>query len=604
MTASKKQEDIVEKLSPELEQTPNNELPERYLIKEVGSERILTCIEAPNLQVRIKGGWSVSASAAHKAPPGTIYLDGTAQCEPFLDHERQIYNFDHHEGCVRVFTLATCEQALVMIMKGLNLQDREWKIYGNEPDLDTVLAVWILLNSRRIGAKDPLHQRLLFALVRLEGVIDSLGLELKGLSALPSEFMHKILRIIDHLRSEEIQLKKEGRWANTDFLEYTVSVLHKIDLILYKSSEFADFKGVDELARTELTNNRIAAVVASDLGIYELEPHLSKLYGNRLGWVALQTGPNTYTLRQMDLFMPFSLEDVYPQLNFIDPAVKSRNGSNRWGGSSDIGGSPRESGTRLTPQEIASACRDVVTKRSGFVQVKRFGKTAVQISGIIAIAELFRLKLDLRQWIDNPFLTHWLGFPDTIFFLLMLLFTMLALLGYAHKRPWQYGLFLPSGKDWLTPLPLGLLCGFFGGILVNSAGDISRQSELVYTNAFLLAPLSTELLFRGLAHGLLAQSAKIQTNQSRWFVSWPNFAAALLYAVFIVFQIGYQASDFSLMLKNWITVKYFLSALGFALAAGMMRERSQSILTAYLLHVLSVLTILLTYSPIWRAAAS
>lgn len=597
MTDSKKNENSSTALSSEVKAKLNGELPERYLIKEVGSERVLTCLEAPNLQVRIKSGWSVSSSAARKSPPGTIFLDGVAQCEPFLDHEKLIYNLDHHEGCVRAFTLATCEQALVMIMKGLDLRDREWKIYGNEPDLDTILAIWIILNSRRISSKDPLHQRVLFALVRLEGVIDSLGLELKDLSALPADQVHKILRIIDHLRSEEIQLKKEGRWQDTDFTEYTVSVLHKIDHILYKSSEFADFKGVDELARTELTNNRIVAVVESDLGIYELEPHLSKLYGNRLGWVALRTAPDTYTLRQMDLFMPVSLEDVYLRLNFIDPAVKSRNRGNKWGGSSDIGGSPRETGTRLAPQEIADACHDVVSKRSGLLQIRRFGKTAVQIFGIVTLAELFRQNWHSNQWIDNPILNNWLNTPEVVFFLLMLLFTLLALLGYAHRRPWQYGLIAPAGKDWLTPLPLGVLCGIAGGVLFQPGAMLGDRLVIEYTTAFLLAPLTLELLFRGLSHGLLAQTATIQDSQSPWFLSWPNIGAGMLYAVFISFHLLYHSSDYLEMLKNWVLARHFFAALGFALVAGLMRERSQSVMTAYMLHITTVSAHLLIYKP-------
>ena len=56
-----------------------NGFPDRYAIKEVETHRILTCLEAPNLQVIIKRGLSVTASAARKAPPGTIYLDGVAQ---------------------------------------------------------------------------------------------------------------------------------------------------------------------------------------------------------------------------------------------------------------------------------------------------------------------------------------------------------------------------------------------------------------------------------------------------------------------------------------------------------------------------------------------
>ena len=119
--------------------------PDRYAVKAIGTDRVLTCLEAPNLQVIIKAGLTVTASAARKAPPGTIYLDGVAQTEPFLDHEKKVYNLDHHEGCVRTFTLATCEQALIMCVKGLDLRDREWKIFANEPDLDTILSIWIIL---------------------------------------------------------------------------------------------------------------------------------------------------------------------------------------------------------------------------------------------------------------------------------------------------------------------------------------------------------------------------------------------------------------------------------------------------------------------------
>lgn len=598
MTDIVKQESSVTLLPSEIKSKRISDFPERYLIKEVGSERILTCLEAPNLQVRIKAGGSISASSARKSPPGTIFLDGVAQAEPFLDHEKLIYNLDHHEGCIRAFTLATCEQALVMIMKGLDLQDREWKIFANEPDLDTILAIWILLNSRRIVSKAPIHQRILFTLVRLEGIIDSIGLELRELSALAPDQMHKTMRIIDHLRSEEVLLKKEGRWAGADFLEYTVSVLHKIDNTLYKSSEFVDFKGVDELARTELTNSRIAAVVESDQGIYELEPHLNKLYGNRLGWVALRTGNNTYTLRQMDIFMPVSLEDLYPRLNFMDPAVKSRRTGNRWGGSSDIGGSPRGSGTKLTPQEIALACRDVAAKRSWALQARRFAKTAAQVAGIVTIAEVFRHRWHPSEWIENPLLKNWLNQPESVFFLLILLFTCLMLIGYAHRRPWQFGLISPAGRDWLTPLPVGMLCGFIGGVLLLPGADFGKQAVIAYANAFVLVPLALELLFRSLAHGLLAQKSVIQDSQSRWFLSWPNIAAALLYAVFVGFIRLYHAENPMAILKSWTLAQHLLGAIGFALVAGMIRERSQSILTPYFLHVISLAAMLMTHKTL------
>ena len=60
------------------------------------------------------------------------------------------------------------------------------------------------------------------------------------------------------------------------------------------------------------------------MGIYEIEPYLNKIYGNRLGVVFLKKGTNAYTVRQMDLFMPITLDEVYDRLNFFDPAVKGR----------------------------------------------------------------------------------------------------------------------------------------------------------------------------------------------------------------------------------------------------------------------------------------
>ena len=56
-----------------------------------------------------------------QANKGTIFLDGAAKGEPFMDASRGIYNLDHHEGCVRSFTLSTCEQAMILIRKGLDL---------------------------------------------------------------------------------------------------------------------------------------------------------------------------------------------------------------------------------------------------------------------------------------------------------------------------------------------------------------------------------------------------------------------------------------------------------------------------------------------------
>ncbi len=569
--------------------TDQSAFPDRYSIKGEGAERVLVCLEAPNLQVVVKAGLTATASAAHKAPPGTIYLDGVAQAEPFLDHNKKIYNLDHHEGCVRTFTVATCEQALIMCVKGWDLQDREWKIFANEPDLDTIFAIWIILNYKRINNPSAIHRRSLFALVRLEGIIDSLGLEMKELSGFPAEVLQKLMRIIDRLRATELELKKAGEWANADYLEYTIGVLRMLDQILIKVGELDDFKGVEELARVELTNNRIAVVVESDLGIYELEPYLTKLYGNRLGWVALRKGESEYTLRQIDLFMPASLEELYQRLNFMDPTVKGRINVNRWGGSGDIGGSPRSTGTKLTAEQIALACRDVIDKRSDIRHVKRFlisaGFTLLILIAAIATGQNWQPSL----WFGVE--TMRVGFMGQMFgyHAALLIFTLIMLAGVAWRQPWQFGFMRPIGKDWWMLLPFAVFCGLTGDMLVPGPTVFASDPGIALTLALILIPISLELLFRGLVHGMMAQLATIQNCESRWFFSGPTIGSALLYALVVAMQMNMMSSaPFMEGLTSGILIKYFTVAAIFGLGAGMIRERSHSILPAFLFHSIAV----------------
>lgn len=585
------------KLDPERPNPPNrlrpvNHLPERYSIKSNADDSVLICLEAPNLNVHIERNFSVTGSIARKSPNGTIFLDGVAQCEPFMDHERQVYNFDHHEGCVRTFTLSCCEQTLVMYMKGLDLQGREWNIFANEPDLDTILAIWILLNHARIGGMGESQRRILFALVRYEGIIDSLGLELKDLSALPPELMRKIKRVIDHLRSEELRLKKEGRWPETDFLTYTATILHKIDQIFYKASDFADYKGIEELARIDLNDQRIAAVVEADMGIYEIEPHLTKLYGNRLGVVFLKKGPNSYTVRQMDLFMSKTLDDIYERLNFVDPAVKYRAQSNKWGGANDIGGSPRESGTALQPAEIAQACRAAIRKAGISHHAARFSTSAALAILIALCAQIVKMNWNPTAWLGIGMETVFWANPDFGFMLTLFTATGASLLFIAYWQPWQYGWSFPTGNAWWWLLPAAVITALAGGVWVPGALSHNGEPLSVIIAITVGAPVAVELLFRSLVHGLTAQTARIQRYDSRWFLSWPNIGSTLLYAIFIV---GLQLSAVPSIasLPVWHFGITLAGAALFGLTLAMVRERSHSVFPAVLFHIIALCTIVI-----------
>src|SRR5437764_838066 len=166
---------------------------------------------APTVTVRIKQGFCVTASAARSFPPGSIFLDGAAQGEPFIDPKRQLYNLDHHEGCVRSFTLATCEQAVVLVRKGLDLRRRDWTVYANDADLDTVLAIWVLLNHIRLNEIDGQTRARIMPLLRLQGAIDAQGLELSDLCGLPPKLLADTQAWIDDLRARDLALTRCGQ---------------------------------------------------------------------------------------------------------------------------------------------------------------------------------------------------------------------------------------------------------------------------------------------------------------------------------------------------------------------------------------------------------
>jgi hypothetical protein len=330
---------------------------QRYRIRKAGRHRVLTCLEAPTVQVRIERGSTVTAAHARSHPPGTIFLDGAAQGEPFLDPERSVYNLDHHEGCIRSFTLATCEQAMVLLRKRLDLRKRDWTVHANDADLDTVLAIWVLLNHLRLADDDSRTRAEIMPLLRLEGSIDALGLEFQDLCALPPELMEKTRARMAALLRRERALKADGSWEHVDPLQYVAAQLHTIDRMVYPPAEISGTLEIEELARSELAGGSLTVVCRAKSGIYEVERELRRVHGERLGLVVLQKDPFTYSLRQVDPALPRSLERVYARLNLLDPGSDGSRSPNRWGGSEEIGGSPRSSGTRLSPRQIALACR-------------------------------------------------------------------------------------------------------------------------------------------------------------------------------------------------------------------------------------------------------
>lgn len=565
----------------------NKKIPDRYILKKSHEGNYITCLESPNIIVRIQKGKVFSESSAKRSPERTIFLDGACDSPPFLDLKRQIYNLDHHTGIIRSFTLSTCEQAAILVLKGLELVDKNWFVWANDPDLDTVLAIWVLLNHNYLFNKDEDTQiNSIIPILRLEGLIDALGLELTHFSAFPKKLLEETTQKIDLLRKKEVQLKSQGKWESMDFHEYTVQILKKIDELIFHPDTFKDFKGFEELARCELDDKLSAVVYNADMGIYEIEQRLNRVYGRNPGLIILQKSPGHYTIRKSDLFTPLDMNHIYDKLNWYDKNVNGKHPNNRWGGAGEIGGSPRETGTALTPTELVEIIQETYRKPNLLERI-------IRISGIAFLG----LGLPVLGWllisifkISESFyylLLEYKGLPPLYSILIVSIysFSVFAIIGL--KKYWFFGMKYPSGKDWWLFFPGFLLGASFNGTWIPplKEGGLDLGISLLFC---LILPFFNELLFRGVIHSLLAKIFKVQVAGGDWFVSYPVIIGSVVYALTVLFFPIHSESFFGSVVGY---SHYFLQGIGalvLGFFSGICRERSESILPGAAFHILSV----------------
>jgi len=333
----------------------------RYRVVEREGRRFVCSGNAPNIELHVERGLSVDAGGRKKFGAQAVFLDGVYTGAPFCDNEARQYSLDHHAGCVRTFTLATCEQAAVMLLQGLPLSTGRWTLWVNDPDLDSMLAAWVLMNHVELLRDDRALLRQAMPAIRLEGVIDGHGTDREILTALPEDALEAARSQVDRLMAAEREVKTSGQWSRIDFAEYASEHLERIDEELLPHGAVDELMELEELGRATLFNDRIAVLLESSLGIYAVEERLKERYGGALGVIVLRIGPDRYTLRLVDAFLPKNLEAVFKALNRADPEARTRGKKpNQWGGSTDIGGSPRESGSGLSGQEILEVVAKVL----------------------------------------------------------------------------------------------------------------------------------------------------------------------------------------------------------------------------------------------------
>lgn len=559
----------------------------RYEVRQREQGTFLHCREAPGIAVTVHKSHSYSETDARKLGKRVILLDGAGQFGPLVDATNQVYNLDHHEGCVRALTLATCEQAMVLVAKGLELDKGDWTVYANEPDLDTVLAIWVLLNHRRLGSLSPGARDTLMPLLRLEGSIDANGHALTPFCGLPEAALRSASASVEHLMSRLNALGHSVRGKAPDLVELTVRMMCEVDALVFTDEELGEVPALEEVfGHVSIGGDRVAVACRDPHGIYAVEGALKKIWGNRLGIIVLQEG-QSYTLRRSAAFSGIDLQTAYERLNLIDRTVNGAPPSDRWGGSEDIGGSPRVKGSRLQPGEVLEALAVVYRRRRWPRLIDSAGAgfwtlVALAAAGVVALGASLALEDQLPEGQRTA----------ATFAAFCVALALAAAAGaFSTRRPWIFGLRLPRALDWLVAAPVVAAAALAGGIWLPVAADAGPAATWPGRIALgVLAALGAELWFRGVAHGYQLFGSHVPRVAGPWRISRPAAVSALLYA----------GATYGLS-RLWLASPPLLAALpgppagavavvvGAAFAAGLalavVRERSMSVWPCVLLHV-------------------
>src|SRR3989338_8383464 len=284
--------------------------------------------------------------------PYSIALDGFVHDSTKRDPKGPYANFDHHTKSDRLATRSTSEQVHMEINMGLLDTFRRngvptAHVYVNDPDEDTCLAWWQLKNHELIKEHaNPRINRLVYCEDRLDCTA----------GAYPFG---------------DIKMRRQMAWI---FEPYNNARFH---------GRVAQMDSAEMRNVVEAVEGRINAHIFGESGELALEGHYERIGGGN-GWTFVRetgsasrmamyndgicafaalvaekpNGSRVYTFGRRSVWVPFDIPALYKRLNkeegdLVDP-------NNQWGGSDTIGGSPRETGSRIEPKKLQQIINEVL----------------------------------------------------------------------------------------------------------------------------------------------------------------------------------------------------------------------------------------------------
>lgn len=296
-----------------------------------------------NLTVIVERGRVI---AFEELPANSIALDGYVQ-GPALDNVQRRYSFDHHAGCVRLVTKATCAQVLDALLLGL--EPSGMQVFLNDIDGDTVLAVWLLSHPEMARQ------------VTVRSLVDDVEhTDAHGPAYRPFLKNPELCRqFYQGVMAPEHEARKNRSFETIELKQLLWDCLQRLEQLLIEQQQF---ELSEPPKRTyQITHQGLGwLMVTSPDMVFDLlyaDGHVRavvwqpfQLMDGRTSWA--------YTIgKQSDLVSGFDIPGILKTLADVEPG---------WGGGSTIGGAPRQAdGSRsfLEPDDVFAVIEGLVRQK-------------------------------------------------------------------------------------------------------------------------------------------------------------------------------------------------------------------------------------------------
>jgi len=277
----------------------------------------------------------------HKWPAYSIALDGFVEEAPRYSDAGPHLNLNHHQNVDRSATRATCAQTLMAIRQGLFKRFQQngephATVYVNDCDEDVSVS-WFLLSHPAMAVQilNPLLNRL----VSMEDALDATA----GAYPFPPDLpvIGELAWVFEPYRQFRVSGRLDARIAS-EYRSIIQDVCGRIEKHITGTGSRVPLD-----TRYERLGGGTGWTMVKEIGAQARTGMFAE--GIR-AYVTVRERPDhnyTYVLGRMSPFVPFNLKRIYEACN---------NAENRkvdvWGGSDLVGGSPRQHGSTLRPEEL------------------------------------------------------------------------------------------------------------------------------------------------------------------------------------------------------------------------------------------------------------